>query len=242
MKNSKSFIFYRRFGLLAAALLLFPLALLGEAFLSWNDLLGRTFEAKIVGVGAQTVKLENREGVQIDFPLGDLKSSSRDQVNTWLQAQSENAATSFGPSEEGHKESVFDPYLLGNLERLKRERLKRCRDATRPKKYYVFYYTASWCMPCQIFTPVLAKWYEKNKNENFELVLISSDRSEDAMEAYASDKSMPWPQLKLSKVKDFKKQFRHPVKGIPSVIVCDIDGKVLGNFRGKLDDLSNLVK
>ncbi len=62
------------------------------------------------------------------------------------------------------------------------------------------------------------------------------------MAAYASDKKMPWPQLKFNKVKDLKKQFNHGVSGIPSLIVCDLDGKVLGNYRGNLDQLSQMVK
>lgn len=242
MKNLMRVFSCRPLGFIPALFILTPIALLGEAFLTWDDLLGRTFEAKVVSVGAQSVKFENREGKQIDFPLGDLKPSSREQVSAWLKTQSEDSDPSGGELQVVHKESVFDRVLIGNLERLKGSRLKRCEDATRPEKYYVFYYTASWCPPCQRFTPELVKWYKSNKNENFELVLISSDRSEDAMEGYAKDKKMPWPQLKMAKVKDFKGQFNHGVKGIPSVIVCDLEGKNLGNFRGNLDGLSKMVK
>jgi nucleoredoxin len=132
--------------------------------------------------------------------------------------------------------------LLGNLVRLDGSRLKRCTDATRPKKYYLFYYTASWCGPCQRYTPELVRWYKKNKNENFELVLITSDSNEDAMEDYAKSKKMPWPQLEFKEAKDFKKRFNHGVRGIPSLIVCELDGKNLGNFRSGLDRLSEMVK
>jgi hypothetical protein len=61
------------------------------------------------------------------------------------------------------------------------------------------------------------------------------------MENYAAQKKMPWPQLKLKDVSDFKKEFKHGVKGIPSVIVCDLEGKNLGNFRN-LAELEKLVK
>lgn len=86
------------------------------------------------------------------------------------------------------------------------------------------------------------EWYNKNKNDNFELVLITSDRSEDAMEGYAASKKMPWPQLELKEAKDFKKRFNHGVRGIPSLIVCELDGKNLGNFRSRLDELSKMVR
>jgi hypothetical protein len=53
---------------------------------------------------------------------------------------------------------------------------------------------------------------------------------------------MPWPQLKFDQVDDFKKDFKHGVAGIPSVIVCDLEGKNLGNFRSDLNKLAELVK
>jgi len=236
--------FWRRaIRLMPACLILAPLSLLGDAFVSWDDLLGRSFEAKIVSVGSRTVKLENREGKQIDFPLGDLMPSSRKQIDSWLKTQRDaSLGSSSNEPEVSYKESVFDEILIGDLERLSGKRLKRCNDATRPKKYYIFYYTASWSGPCQRFTPSLVEWYNDNKSENFELVLISSDSSEGAMEAYASDKDMPWPQLEHDKVPGFKKKFDHGVSGIPSLIVCELNGKVLGNFRGRLSALSKMVK
>ena len=62
------------------------------------------------------------------------------------------------------------------------------------------------------------------------------------MEGYAAEMNMPWPQLKLAKAKTFKGKFNHGVRGIPSVMVCDIEGKLLGNYRSNLDGLTELVK
>lgn len=229
---------------LTLLLLLSSFHLGAETYLEWNDIIGRSFEAKIVGVSALEVRLENKEGIQIDFPIADLKPSSKEHVRAWQAAQNDAgkpigisaAAQNEGPS------SVFDELLLGDLVRLDGKELKRCTDATRPQKYYAFYYTASWCGPCQRYTPQLVEWYNKNKNENFELVLITSDGSEEAMEGYAAAKNMPWPQLEHSKAKNFKKSFQHGVRGIPSLIVCELDGKNLGNFRSRLDELSKLIK
>ena len=219
---------------------LLPFQLSAEAYLKWQDIIGRSFEAKIVEVNAQSVRLENREGKQINFPIADLKPSSREHIHDWQKAAAGDAGS--GVEQQKGEPSAFDEVLLGNLVRLDGKRLKRCTDATRPKKYYVFYYTASWCPPCRRYTPELVKWYEDNKNENFELVLITSDRNEDAMEDYAKSKKMPWPLLKFKETKDFKKSFDHGVSGIPSLIVCELDGKNLGNFRSGLDRLSKLVQ
>ncbi|MCU0776748.1 MAG: thioredoxin domain-containing protein [Akkermansiaceae bacterium] len=115
-------------------------------------------------------------------------------------------------------------------------------DFQKPKKYYVFYYTASWCGPCQQFTPSLVEFYEKNKNDNFELVLITSDKEEESMEEYAVSKKMPWPQLKLKKAQDFKDKFQHGVRGIPAVIVCDLEGKIITANGRDLNSLGDLLK
>jgi nucleoredoxin len=231
----------RRISRMALLLLLLAIGASPAAasdYLMWNDVLGRSFEARIVDLGTRHVRLENREGTQIDFPIADLLPSSRAQLSSW---QSEEGGQTASVAAAVHEKSAFDEMLLGNLVRLDGRRLKSCDDATRPKKFYVFYYTASWCPPCQQFTPRLVEWYEANKNDQFELVLISSDRDEDAMEDYAKDKSMPWPQLAFDEVEDFKDAFEHGVRGIPSVIVCELDGTVLGNYRSKLDALSELV-
>ncbi len=72
-------------------------------------------------------------------------------------------------------------------------------------------------------------FYNANKpgNDEFEVILVTSDSDEEAMEKYAADKKMPWPQLKLSKVEGFKKTFKHPGTGIPNLVLTDISGKLL---------------
>jgi len=47
--------------------------------------------------------------------------------------------------------------------------------------------------------------------------------------------------LKLKSAKSFKKEFNHGVDGIPSVIVCDLAGKILGDYSD-LTALEKLVK
>ncbi|MGB0744693.1 MAG: thioredoxin-like domain-containing protein [Opitutales bacterium] len=215
-----------------------------DGYLEWNDIIGRSFKAKIVDAGALKVTLENSDGKQIDFPIADLKPSSKEHVNAWINANQKtgDASGAADAGEGNYKSSVFDDVLLGNLVRLDGKSLKPSTDATRPEKYYVFYYTASWCGPCRRFTPSLVEWYKKNKSDAFELVLITSDNSEDAMEGYAKSADMPWPLLDFKDAKKFKSSFKHGVRGIPSLIVCKLDGENLGNYRSRLSELSKMVK
>ncbi len=225
---------------LALSLLIAPL-LAGTSlagFEPWTSSDGRSAELELVRVtelnGVKVGTFRMRDGRTTTLKASDLSEADAKRLEEWQSPGDEEAAAA-GP------ESVFDEILDGNLVRLQGRSVKRCKDATKPKKYYVFYYTASWCGPCQKFTPTLVDFYNDNKNDNFELVLITSDSSEDAMEQYAEDKKMPWPMLELKEAEDFKKKFRHGVTGIPSVIVCDLEGENLGNFRGDLDRLKQLV-
>ena len=220
--------------IIIASWLLAGISLAG--FETWTNKDGKPAELELVSVvdkdGEKAGEFKMRNGRTVTLKASDLSEESATKLKEWQPPAPAVEATP----------SVFDKILDGNLERLDGKKLKKCDDATKPAKYYVFYYTASWCGPCQQFTPSLVEWYEKNKNDNFELVLITSDRDEESMEQYAAEKKMPWPQLKLRKAQDFKKEFKHGVTGIPSVIVCDLEGNNLGNMRGNLAGITELVK
>ncbi len=205
------------------------------AFEKWTNNDGKTAELELVKVvengDGKTGEFKMRSGKVVMLKASDLSEDAAARLAAWAPP---------APVIEG-KPSVFDKVLDGNLVKLDGKSLKKFDLTERPKKYYVFYYTASWCGPCQQFTPSLVDFYKKHKSDKFELVLITSDKDEDSMEDYAAKKKMPWPQLKLKKVEDFSKEFPHGVSGIPSIVVCDLEGKNLGNFRN-LAELEELVK
>ena len=210
-------------------------------FEMWTNKDGKAVELELIEVtgegDAKSGVFMMRNGRKATIAMKDLDAESAERLAAWKPPAAEAETVPATPS-------VFDEILDGNLVILDGKRLKRHEPTSKPTKYYVFYYTASWCPPCQAFTPSLVDFYRRNKrdNDNFELVLISSDSDEDAMEGYAKDKKMPWPQLKHSKVKRFKSKFNHGVRGIPSVIVCDLDGKIVSREGRNLDILKDLVK
>ena len=61
---------------------------MAEDFRTWNMIGGGYFEAKLTGVGATTITLENKEGRSVDMPLANLKPSDQKYARTWQQAQS----------------------------------------------------------------------------------------------------------------------------------------------------------
>ncbi|MEM6912076.1 MAG: thioredoxin-like domain-containing protein [Verrucomicrobiota bacterium] len=207
-------------------------------FKTWKSQDGREAIMQLVRVFEQNGEIAGEFDVQggprITLLATQLSPESAQELKSAFADQS--------PPEEESPTTAFSKLLDGNLETLQGKSLRRAGEVATPKKYYVFFYTASWCGYCQDFSPDLVAFYNENKNENFEIVLITRDSSEDAMEEYAFSKSMPWPHLKLRKVEDFEEEFSHGVNGIPAVMVCKTDGTLVGNYRSNLNGLKKLVQ
>lgn len=236
-----------------ASLLLLSLLCCGvasAAIETWTNKDGKTAELELVKVldqdGQKAGEFKMKNGKTLILKASDLAPAELKRLESFAPA-------STTPQNAAAAASVFDPILDGNLVRLQGKSLKRCEDATKPAKYYLFYYTASWCGPCQKFTPSLVEFYDAKKpgNNDFELILVTSDSSEDDMETYAVEKKMKWPQLKFSKVEKFKKEFNHPGTGIPNLVLTDLKGNVVkasyenGQYVGPkvvMDHLAKLLK
>ncbi|KAH3857612.1 hypothetical protein DPMN_100223, partial [Dreissena polymorpha] len=83
------------------------------------------------------------------------------------------------------------------------------------------------CPPCRSFTPALIRTYEKLKSEGkkFEIVFISSDRSEDSFTSYAN--TMPWGALPMGDARSQKLKNLYEVEGIPMLVMLDEAGTVI---------------
>lgn len=117
-----------------------------------------------------------------------------------------------------------------DLWRLEGDNFTEVEDFQAPAKYYLFYKTASFCPPCVKFTPKLVQFYNYYKEshpEEFELILLSSDRSYQDMLNYAIGKKMPWYFLNPEKRLEFDKKFPFPGDGLPNTILTDEKGNVL---------------
>ncbi|MES2310480.1 MAG: thioredoxin-like domain-containing protein [Verrucomicrobiota bacterium] len=144
--------------------------------------------------------------------------------------------------------------LKGSLVQWDGKNLKKFDDlALASTQYFVFYYSAHWCPPCRAFTPKFVDFYNKQKplHPQFEVVFVSSDRSEADMKEYMSITKMPWTALQFSQIESKKKITDYAGPGIPCVVVVDRSGKVVANsFKGDeyvgpqkpLDDLLKLLK
>ena len=210
--------------------LLFACLLAGSAraeFRTWTRNDGKTAELDLMCVsdagGEKSGEFKLRNGRALTLKVSGFAEADAKLLSEWQ------------PAPPPAPPSVFDAILDGNLVKLHGKSLKTCKDFAKPAKYYLFYYTASWCGPCHRFTPSLVEFYNKNKpgNADFELVLITCDREEKAMEEYAAEMTMPWPQLKFAKTDKFKKEFKHPGNGIPNLVLTDLQGNLIkGSYEG----------
>ena len=235
--------------LFPSALLLIALAMpAAAAFETWTNKTGLKAELELVSVtgsaGEKTGTFRMRNGKTVQIKAADLSPADAERLDaatpaaTPAPASDKSAET---PAAEGGK-SVFDSYLDGGLSKLNGKKVERLKDWSRPAKYYVFYFSASWCGPCHKFTPNLIEFYNNNKNADFEIFLTSHDSDDKDLEKYVKELNQPWPFLKVSKTAKFEKAFKFDVTSIPTIIICDpqgtvIDGGNAGLMMGTLDKL-----
>lgn len=88
------------------------------------------------------------------------------------------------------------------------------------------YFSAHWCPPCRGFTPMLKGFYEtlKGKGLPFEIIFVSSDKSDSEASSYFQNDHGDWLKLDYGQ-KDSTSKFE--VKGIPTFIVIDSAGKAV---------------
>lgn len=128
------------------------------------------------------------------------------------------------------KAGTLTDQLDGKLVKLEGDKVKKVdKGSLANKKVIAFYYSAHWCPPCRAFTPSLAKEYAElsQKYPEFELIFVSSDRDEKAMEEYMAWGKMNYPALDYKDAKKLDDVKKLSAAGIPYLVVVDADGKEL---------------
>lgn len=113
--------------------------------------------------------------------------------------------------------------LLGTklLEKAKGPK-KDTNTLLKDKDLVALYFSASWCKPCQTFSPLLMEFYDHIEGMNVDVVFVSSDRTTPEFDEYYGH--MPWLAIPsdagAAKIKNNLSQ-RLKIQGIPSLIVVD---------------------
>jgi len=120
--------------------------------------------------------------------------------------------------------------LLNGQQLLKKdESVVKVDSALQEKKIIGIYFSAHWCPPCRLFTPVLAEFYNDllSNGEPFEIVFVSSDKSPEELMKYLKECHGDWLAVQHGTVlsQDLKKRFQ--VSGIPTLVIINRDGDVI---------------
>eukprot|EP00090_Calanus_glacialis_P006156 TRINITY_DN14835_c0_g1_i1.p1 TRINITY_DN14835_c0_g1~~TRINITY_DN14835_c0_g1_i1.p1 ORF type:complete len:143 (-),score=30.09 TRINITY_DN14835_c0_g1_i1:14-442(-) len=113
------------------------------------------------------------------------------------------------------------------------------------KKLVLFYFSAHWCPPCRMFTPMLRDFYEEAAGLGVEIVFISSDRSQDAMMGYMKESHGPWWALEHNSDIGHQISSKYNISSIPTLLVFKADGTLVtlnGRDMVASKDPAQLVK
>mmetsp|Transcript_5392 Transcript_5392/g.12804 ORF Transcript_5392/g.12804 Transcript_5392/m.12804 type:complete len:247 (-) Transcript_5392:1376-2116(-) len=132
------------------------------------------------------------------------------------------------PVDENNKD-IFDiETLLGPtlIKDIKGSPVPTAKDALKSNKsgMVALYFSASWCPPCQRFTPILIDFYNAAKEADcgFDIVFVSSDRGSEEFEGYYG--KMPWlsiPPIQGSAAIKQKLAETLGVSAIPALAILD---------------------
>lgn len=117
-------------------------------------------------------------------------------------------------------------------------------EAAPSAKVTAFYFSAHWCPPCKTFTPKLVSFYSELKQDgaDFEIIFVSSDKSEAEMMQYMQEAEMPWPAVPFrSKEAGALQQIKQDEldsKGIPALVVVRGEQIITKDGRRDVEQMS----
>ena len=120
----------------------------------------------------------------------------------------------------------------------------------KPVEYVLLYFSASWCPPCQSFTPILADFYQRYPDQ-MEIIYISSDRNVTEFTKYYTSKMElfstihPFDATASDVTTTLRKQLPHvfQISGIPTLVVLHMASSEPGirfvTDQGRMDLLNH---
>ena len=202
---------------------------------TWTSATGTRIEAEFVKEKGGVVYLKTADG--------SVKKIKKTALSKEDQEKATRLASPFAAKKA--KEEAAAPKASDAIQELFGEKLKDERgknvavDDALGGKIVGLYFSAHWCPPCRGFTPELVKFHKKVTKEGkpFEIVFISSDRSESDMYSYMEEMEMPWLALPFGDSHKSTLSKKFGVRGIPMLVIVDAEGKLI--TKNGRDDVSS---
>ena len=162
--------------------------------------------------------------------------ADRAQKEASTMAAAKSQRTVAAPALIGAGDAIYEA-VKGDLVRLNNGSVVHSDDESLAgKKLIGLYFSGHWCPPCRKFTPELVDFYNRvaPQHPEFEILFVSVDHSDSAMQNYMREANMPWPAIDYSKIKAKESITRYVGNGVPCLVLVDASGKVLSDsFAGK---------
>ena len=192
---------------------------------TWTSASGKTLEAAFVELKSDQVVLQRPDGEKMKIRLNQL--SSADQIYIGSRIRSGPPRNAPGASGETEKASaklrqLFGPQLVNAQgQPVPTDQLAR--------KKIGIYFSASWCGPCRMFTPLLIEAYRQLQSQGkpFEVVLVPLDKDAGGMMAYMQSHTMPWLAIPFDPKHIDELVTTYSAFGIPKLVVVSAKGQTL---------------
>lgn len=103
-------------------------------------------------------------------------------------------------------------------------------------KYVVLDFWASWCRPCRASFPEMKKIYARYKDKGLEILGITNDSQKQNWLKALEEDQLPWKQV----IDEFPVKFKpakvatlYAIPYLPTLILIDPDGKIIGQAKDK---------
>ena len=101
-------------------------------------------------------------------------------------------------------------------------------------KYVLIDFWAAWCKPCRQENPNVLASYNKYKDEGFEILGVSLDRTKEAWVKAIEDDGLPWKHVSDLKYFNSEAAATYQINAIPATYLIGPDGKIVAkNLRGE---------
>ena len=196
---------------------------------SWSLPDGKTVEGQVAEVFGSMVLIKTKQG-QTFLPLGAMTDEPLERVR---ELEEQRGRIAWAQSKSRVAKAV-----AGKLEQFDGTKLVPFAVGERPEPdFYLIYFSAAWCGPCQRFTPELVKAYHRFQQMapgRVELIFVSNDTGPGEQLGYVKKAAMPWPMVKFSKLGSAAVIERWAGAGIPCLVAVTREGDAfLHSYRGE---------
>ncbi len=99
--------------------------------------------------------------------------------------------------------------------------------------YVLIDFWAAWCKPCRMENPNVVRVYNQYKDENFEILGVSLDKTKERWLQAIEQDGLPWKHISDLKYFQSEAAATYQINSIPATYLIDPEGKIIGkNLRG----------